>query len=196
MLELNNFYFSYDLAGYIFLNPSLSVKDFDDSCEFKKIKSKIKVQLNREQDGLCVYCERKLDKDKGQIEHIKPKSGRTPYPHLCFQYSNYAHSCINPKTCGQKKKDGILPIEPKIGCNDKFSLLTDGTILPIKGLTRREKHLVIQTRDMLGLNTETLRLEREKVIKTYTTFLQNDFLMAKKFIKEEAFRDIIKKVIE
>ena len=100
----NNRVFSYDLAGYIFLNPNPSVSDFD-SRAFNLIKPMIKEQLHKEQDGLCVYCERKLAKDEGQIEHIKPKNGKHAYPHLCFQYSNYAHSCINPKTCGQKKRD-------------------------------------------------------------------------------------------
>jgi len=193
MVELNNRAFSYDLAGYIFLNPNPSVSDFD-SVIFNRIKPMIKAQLHKEQGGLCVYCEKKLAKDEGQIEHIKPKSGRTPYPHLCFQYINYAHSCINNKTCGQKKKDGILPIEPKIGCNEQFSLSTDGFIVPIEGLTRREKHKVIQTRDMLGLNNSTLVLEREKIITNYTFLLRQNPIKAYAYIKDREFRHILKRI--
>ena len=193
MVELNNSVFSYDLARYIFLNPNPSIADFD-SREFNHIKPMIKAQLHNEQGGLCVYCEKKLAKDEGQIEHIKPKSGRTPYPHLCFQYNNYAHSCINNKTCGQKKKDGILPIEPKIGCNEQFSLSTDGSIVPIEGLTRREKHKVIQTRDMLGLNSSILVQDRKKIVTNYTSLLRLNPTMAYDYIKNKEFRYILKRI--
>ena len=145
MVELSNSCFSYDLAGYIFLNPNPIISDFDKDKEFNKIKPFIKAQLHKEQNGLCVYCERKLTKDEGQIEHIKPKKGKYAYPHLCFQYSNYAHGCINPKTCGQKKRDLLLPIEPKIGCNNKFSLSTDGFIIPRENLSKKERNILDNT---------------------------------------------------
>lgn len=193
MVELNNSAFSYDLARYVFLNPFPSVSDFD-SRGFNRIKPLIKLQLHKEQGGLCVYCEKRLKANEGQIEHIKPKSGRTPYPNLCFQYINYAHSCINNKTCGQKKKDGLLPIEPKIGCNDNFSLLTDGSIEPINGLTRREKHTVIQTRDMLGLNHSVLKRDREKLIKIYISLLHSHPSTVHIFIKSKPFIHILKRL--
>jgi len=194
MLELNNSVFSYDLARYIFLNPSPCVRDFD-SQDFNYIKPMIKKQLHKEQRGLCVYCERKLDKDKGQIEHIKPKSGRTPYPHLCFQYSNYAHGCINNKTCGQKKKDLILPIEPKSGCNKQFSLLTDGTIIPILTLSKKNRNILDNTfLKRLGLNNPSLVRDRALLVDKYIFLLKNEPQSVHQYMQNQAFRDILKRL--
>jgi len=194
MVELDNSFFSYDLARYIFFNPNPSVSDFN-SREFNLIKSNIKAQLHHEQAGLCVYCEKKLTENEGQIEHIKPKSGRTPYPHLCFQYSNYAYSCINPKTCGQKKRDLLLPIEPKVGCNDNFSLSTDGSIIPKESLSRRERNIIDNTFiKRLGLNNSTLVRDREKIISNYMFLFKIDPLQAKKFMKNQSFIYIIRQL--
>ena len=141
------------LTAYIAANPAVSVADFN-SRAFQPVKALVKADLNADQGGLCVYCESVLAPDAGQVEHIKPKAGPNANPHLCFTFTNYAHSCINPKTCGQKKQNGLLPIEPGLGCNTMFALSTDGTIEPIAGLTRAESHTVRQTRDMLGLNAD------------------------------------------
>jgi len=190
----NNRVFSYDLAGYIFLNPNPSISDFD-SKAFNLIKPMIKEQLHKEQDGLCVYCERKLGKDEGQIEHIKPKNGKHAYPHLCFQYSNYAHSCINPKTCGQKKRDLLLPIEPKIGCNNKFSLSTDGFIIPRENLSKKEKNILDNTfLKRLGLNSPSLVKDRKKLIGHYIFLLKHNPIRAKDFMKSQPFFYIFKRL--
>ena len=149
------------LTIFITANPGASVTDFD-SPAFQSVKSAVKADLNQDQDGLCVYCEKLLPANEGQVEHIKPKAGPNAHPHLCFNYTNYAHSCINPKTCGQKKGGGLLPIEPGPGCNAEWSLSTDGTIEPIAGLTRRRKHVVVQTRDMLGLNKDSNLVDERK----------------------------------
>ena len=79
-----------------------------------------------------------------------------------LSYTNYAHSCINPKTCGQSKRDRLLPIEPGPGCNAQFALSTDGTIEPIAGLTKAQQHTVRQTRDMLGLNADSNLVDERK----------------------------------
>lgn len=150
------------LTQYNANNPNATVADFG-SDRFRPVKQLVKTDLNSDQGGLCVYCEKKLAATEGQVEHIKPKSGPNGHPHLCFTYSNYAHSCINEKSCGQKKKDGLLPITPGPNCNDRWKLSITGYIEPISGLTRREKHEVTKTRDMLGLNKDTnLIAEREK----------------------------------
>ena len=128
-----------------------------------------------------------LKPDGGQVEHIKPKGGLNAHPHLCFTYSNYAHSCIKtkPETCGQKKGNKLLPIEPGPGCNAQFALSTDGTIEPIAGLTRKQKHLVVQTRDMLGLNADSDLVDERRrwLAKAIEVLQQNpddfqDFLQA------------------
>jgi len=149
------------LTAFIAANPAAAAPDFN-SQAFQSVKSAVKIDLNQDQGGLCVYCEKLLPANKGQVEHIKPKAGPNAHPHLCFDYTNYAHSCINPKTCGQKKGNGLLPIEPGPGCNAEWALSTDGTVEPITGLTRQRKHAVAQTRDMLGLNRDSDLVDERK----------------------------------
>ncbi len=172
-------------------NPAATVADFE-SPAFKTAKNAVKTALNQDQGGLCVYCEQTLNSTQGQVEHIKPKAGENAHPDLCFIYTNYAHSCINNKTCGQKKKSGLLPIEPRKGCNAEWQLSTDGTIQPISGLTKRRTHDVKQTRDMLGLNTDTnLVIEREKWVKQAQFILENQPAYFDDFLQEVPFRYIL-----
>ena len=149
------------LSAFNAAQPTATVADFN-SRAFQPVKAAVKADLNADQGGLCVYCEKPLTPTEGQVEHIKPKAGANAHPHLCFTYTNYAHSCTNPKTCGPKKKNGLLPIEPGPGCNTLFALSTDGTIEPIAGLTKAQQHTVRQTRDMLGLNADSNLVDERK----------------------------------
>lgn len=149
------------LSEFVTANPQLTPADFS-SHAFQPVKLQVKADLNADQGGLCAYCEKPLGPNEGQIDHIKPKDGPHGHPHLCFSYSNYAHSCINPKTCGQQKKSGLLPIEPQPGCNTEWILSTDGTIMPIAGLSRQRRHAVVQTRDMLGLHKDANLVDERK----------------------------------
>ncbi len=150
------------LTQFIQNNPTVTVADFD-SAIFAPVKRLVKIDLNQDQNGLCVYCEMQLKAEEGQVEHIKPKAGPNAHPLLCFDYNNYGHSCINNKTCGQKKKHGLLPIEPGPGCNNNWELSISGNIEPKYNLTRKQRHPVVQTRDMLGLNADSnLVNERKK----------------------------------
>lgn len=149
------------LTAFTAANPGATVADFD-SLAFKPVKNAVKADLNHDQGGLCAYCESPLLPTAGQVDHVKPKAGPNGHPHLCFTYTNYAHSCINNKTCGQKKNHGLLPIEPGPGCNARWSLSTDGTIEPIADLTRAQRHTVCQTRDMLGLNADSNLVDERK----------------------------------
>lgn len=134
MIELRHTATVPALEDYLHQHPDAATDDFD-SLEFHPVKQQVRATLSSEQGGLCVYCEQLLAADTGQVEHIKPKSGPSAHPELAFVYTNYAHSCINNKTCGQKKKAGLLPIEPGPGCNHDFILLTDGQIAAKSGLT-------------------------------------------------------------
>jgi uncharacterized protein (TIGR02646 family) len=179
------------LTAYIASHPGIAVPDFDNLI-FQPVKTAVKADLNQDQDGLCVYCETHLKANVGQVEHIKPKAGPNAHPHLCFSYTNYAHSCINPKTCGQKKNNGLLPIEPGPGCNTDWTLSTDGTIEPIAGLNRARQHQVRQTRDMLGLNKDSnLVDERQRWLKNALAVLAqapNDLQL---FLLNAPFRHIL-----
>jgi len=160
------------LSQFVANEAGLRVEDFD-SKAFQPVKLAVKADLNQDQGGLCAYCEKPLLPSEGQVDHIKPKGGTNAYPHLCFSYTNYAHSCINPKTCGQKKKNGLLPIEPGLGCNAEWALSTDGTIEPLPELTRQRRHAVVQTRDMLGLNNDSnLVDERRRWLKNALSVLR------------------------
>jgi uncharacterized protein (TIGR02646 family) len=151
-----------ELTQYLTAHPAATVADFD-SKPFGPVKRLVKADLHQDQGGICVYCEQLLEADEGQVEHIKPKAGANAHPHLCFDYNNYAQSCINSKTCGQRKGNGLLPIEPGPGCNDQWAIIINGLIEPLTTLTRQQCHRVVQTRDMLGLNKDSnLVNERKK----------------------------------
>jgi len=179
------------LHSYIAKYPHASVPDWE-SLTFQPVKRLVKRALNEDQKGLCVYCERKLDSSDGQIDHIKPKSGPNAHPELCFTYTNHAQSCINNKTCGQKKKHGLLPIEPGSGCNRQWTLSTDGTNEPVAGLTRREKHDVRQTRDMLGLNSDASLVDnRQRWLKSALEVLKASPSDVTVFLQNSPFRYIL-----
>lgn len=183
------------LTNFVAAHPNLTVDDFD-SQAFQPIKAAVKADLNADQAGLCVYCESLLSANVGQVEHIKPKGGQNAHPHLCFTYTNYAHSCINPKTCGQKKKNGLLPIEPAPGCNIHWSLSTDGTLEPIAGLTRAQQHAVRQTCDMLGLNKDSnLVDERQRWLKSALVVLQQTPNDLPQFLQTAPYRHILATVL-
>jgi uncharacterized protein (TIGR02646 family) len=179
------------LTLFVAANAGIAVADFN-SLAFQLVKTTVKADLNTDQDGLCVYCEVMLAANAGQVEHIKPKGGANASPQLCFTYTNYAHSCINPKTCGQKKGNGLLPIEPGPGCNADWSLSTSGTIDPIVGLTRQRKHAVNQTRDMLGLNKDSnLVDERQRWLKSALAVLQQAPNDIQQFLQQAPYRQML-----
>lgn len=182
------------LLDYLSANPTALPEDFD-SLPFQPVKRQLKRDLNDDQGGLCVYCEQRLAADDGQIDHIKPKKGPNAHPHLAFDYYNYAHSCINEKTCGQKKKAGLLPIEPGPHCNDEFSLSEDGQLEPMPLLTRQRKHAVRQTRDMLGLQNPILVQERKRWLDAAVEIVKTDPALLPIFLHDKPFRHILRRLL-
>jgi uncharacterized protein (TIGR02646 family) len=176
------------LTQYITTYPGIGVHDFD-SRTFQPIKAVVKADLNADQGGLCVYCESHLAEGAGQVEHIKPKGGPNAHPYLCFTYTNYAHSCINNKTCGQSKGGRLLPIEPGPGCNTEWGLSTDGSIQPVSGLTATRRHVVVQTRDMLGLNRDAnLVSDRQKWLSNVIKILEQSPADLPSFLQTAPYR--------
>lgn len=183
------------LTAFSAAHPDAAVADFDSEA-FAPVKRAVKADLNQDQNGLCVYCESPLTPTGGQVEHIKPKAGGNGHPHLCFVYTNYAHSCITPKTCGQRKGNGLLPIEPSLGCNTQWTLSTDGTIEPIVGLTRKQLHRVRQTRDMLGLNADSnLVDERQRWLRNTLTVLKLTPGDIQTFLQSASYRHMLATVV-
>lgn len=183
------------LTNFCTANPAAAVSDFDRPA-FSPVKKAVKMALHGDQNGLCAYCEKPLSSSDGQVDHIKPKGGPDAHAHLCFTYANYAHSCVNNRTCGQKKKHGLLPIEPGIGCNTQWALGIDGTIEPVGGLTRTAAHDVRQTRDMLGLNADSnLVDERRKWFSRTIEILQQEPAGIQIFLQDVPFRHILATVL-
>lgn len=183
-----------ELHSFLQAHPRAGVADFD-SWKFQPAKRAVKAALSADQEGLCVYCERRLAADDGQLEHIKPKGGPNAHPLLCFTYTNFAHSCINDHTCGQKKQNGLLPIEPGPNCNADWTLSTDGAIEPTGNQTRARKHAVRQTRDMLGLNNAALMLERRRFLDTFVRVLRETPNDSHQFLDLVPFRYILGTVL-
>lgn len=184
------------LLNYLARNPAAQPSDFD-SRNFQPVKRELKSALNEDQGGLCAYCEQKLAGTEGQIDHIKPKGGPNAHPHLAFDYFNYAHSCVNERTCGQKKKAGLLPIEPGPGCNDEFSLsVSDGQLEPLTGLSRQRKHAVRQTRDMLGLQSPMLVQQRKQWLEAALEVAQLNPALLHGFLADNPFRHILATVFK
>jgi uncharacterized protein (TIGR02646 family) len=183
------------LQAFLANHPRAQISDWD-SQTFQPVKRQVKQALHEDQQGLCIYCERKIDATDGQIDHIKPKSGPHADPYLCFIYTNHAHSCINNKTCGQKKKHGLLPIEPGPGCNRQWTLSTDGAVEPVAGLTRHQKHGVTQTRGMLGLNADARLVdERQKWLTSSIEVLKASPEDITAFLQDSPFRHILATVL-
>jgi uncharacterized protein (TIGR02646 family) len=168
------------------------VADFD-SPGFQPVKRAVKAALHTDQGGLCVYCEQNLAAEAGHVEHIKPKGGPNAYPHLCFTYTNLAHSCNSDRTCGHKKGGGLLQ-EPGPGCNAVWVLLTDGAIDAASGLTRGQVHQARQMRDMLGLNQPALSRERQKYMDVFVRLLETSPEDARIFLVAAPFRHMLARV--
>lgn len=139
-------------------------QDWDSLTE--EIKVAVRVQLAAAQEGLCVYCERPLAKDgqqipQGHVEHIKPRS---KYSELTFDHKNLAVSCDGRAagkgavSCGHKKADHELPVEPGPGCNDGLVMLRDGTLYP------GDDRILAQTLEILGLNAPAQVAFRKRLV--------------------------------
>ncbi|WP_183576205.1 retron system putative HNH endonuclease [Mucilaginibacter sp. X5P1] len=69
----------------------------------KTIKE-VQTQLYNEQNGLCCYCNKYLDKDF-HVEHFLPQS-KFKYDEV--EYSNIFLSCNSPFTCGKVKENNLI----------------------------------------------------------------------------------------
>lgn len=181
------------LQSFVANNPNAGPKDFGKQ-RFNVLKRSIKASLNKDQGGLCAYCEENLAPSDGQIDHIKPKSGKNGHPHLTFVYQNFAHSCINSNSCGQKKNNQILPIEPAPNCNANFSLAMDGQIEPLPTLSTQDKNLVSQTRDMLGLQNAGLVNARKQWVDAVVQVMKNNPSQVSIFLADKPFRHILRRL--
>jgi uncharacterized protein (TIGR02646 family) len=163
MVELQHGQEPAELSVFRAAYPAAQVPLFEDGA-FQPAKLAAKAALNSLQGGLCVYCEQPVTSTGGQLEHIKPKRGAHARQDLCFVYTNYAQSCNHPRgtTCGQKKGEERLPIEPAPGCNVHWTLSTDGTIDRIRVENSPWPAEAEATLALLGLNDDSDLVDRRR----------------------------------
>ena len=147
-------------------NPKKSWQSFKGTKELKE-------NLFAIQNGLCAYCEIRLDTEIGNhLEHIESKSLN---PQKTFEYTNIVASCIkdsvediqdtNPTSCGHAKKNKTIDIKPTdIDCEKYFRYDLFGRITPNENLDEYEKQKAINTIDTLNLNCLRLKRQRETVL--------------------------------
>jgi uncharacterized protein (TIGR02646 family) len=147
-------------------NPQVSWDNF-------KGKNELKENLTAIQNGLCAYCEIRLDTSIGNhLEHIDSKSLN---PHKTFEYKNIVCSCIkdslsdnedtNPISCGHAKKSKSIDIKPTdVECEKYFSFDLFGRVIPNEKLTTLEQQKAQNTIDILNLNCKRLKRQRETIL--------------------------------
>lgn len=150
--------------------------------DFNPIRVIIRHRLNHLQSGLCVYCENYLGQDEGHVEHIKSRTANIP---LTFRFDNLAHSCTSNDHCGQHKIGKLLPIEPRVNCNQRFVLSAiDGRFSAALGANDAERALVRQTVEVLGLDHPSLAWNRYGFANSLINLepdQRNEFLMQAPF---------------
>ena len=129
--------------------------------------------LEKEQDDLCVYCEKKItaDKEKSNIDHFKT---RNLFPHLTFEYNNLFVSCNNSNHCSSYKDNKGLS-------TDEF----DDLLHPSENIENTIEHNYIGeleaknskgnfTIEALNLNYKSLVEERKVIISNISAYIDFD----------------------
>lgn len=152
----------------------------------KDFKSLMKKELNKNQGGRCAFCERILDQEGPQIEHIAYKD---KYPQYTFDPQNLVYSCpfCNGFACKGTKDVVILDI----GTIDKwqysivhpyydnpqkyFSMIgTRGCEIHVNdGLTAQEKAKALKYIEIFKLDSSAAVERREKDL-LYSTLSKDE----------------------
>lgn len=136
-------------------------------------KSEIWLKLDEMQQYRCAYCEAEIKTDRetsnSHIEHFRQ---RRSYPQGTFLWNNLFGSCNRSDSCGNHK-DNLTPYNHQdlIKMDDEdpeafLEFLSDGSVVPIKGLNPNDKHRADETIRIFNLNG-ALRQIRETALKGY-----------------------------
>ncbi len=123
----------------------------------------LKQGLIEEQGFLCCYCEVALKKNTdAHIEHSKPKDR---YPGERFSIRNLFACCQHGDNCGHRKGGNyfdelISPLDAD--CQSRFTYTGNGKIIPAD----KDDSFAQRTIDLLALNCNRLKRQRETIIKT------------------------------
>jgi len=129
-------------------------------------KADVLAALREEQDGVCCYCERKLEIENSDfhIEHLNPQSAGAGDE---LDFNNFLCSCLrrtakgDPLHCGMIKGERVIPITPlQRDCAENFDFTADGKII---GKNRNAQ----ETIKCLALDIPKLNKLREAVLTTF-----------------------------
>ncbi|HPE61051.1 MAG: TIGR02646 family protein [Thiothrix sp.] len=170
------------------LPPDAEWHHFSDNRELSSCKQQLHEHLIAEQSGLCIYCERQINRAASHVEHVYPQSVFTD---LVFDFQNLVASCNgescvydessdfpvrDSRSCGHRKSDDMNPVlflnpvtEPELEryfVYDKQSCaIKPGTLEPARAsYTLNLLHL-----DNPRLNNErnNARIALNRVLSTY-----------------------------
>lgn len=139
--------------------------------------------LHALQEGLCVYCERKIYVTKSECRedelnrHVEHLLAKSTHPHLTLEYTNLALSCTcegkrGTSTCGAKKAERLLPILPTEKHLHLFDLdMESGMLIPAFGASNDDKQKVLECISLLNLNLSELCLRRLHIIENVKKIL-------------------------
>lgn len=184
-------------------NPKIGYKQLPSS-ERRILRN----SLLHEQGYICCFCgcsigkldshstviqciTKKKDPHNVRNAHIVPQSVN---PSLTLDYYNICASCNSAihgeRHCDLAQENKILPITPlQTDCADYFSFRIDGTIIPNSNKSQNEQDYAQETIDILNLNSNFLKSEREKIIKIFS----GTFKLLSDEDKEKALKNISKK---
>lgn len=149
----------------------------------RAVKHAIRDRLYVHQFGLCGYCEGSLGELGRHIEHIEPKGGIGGNPSRTLDYSNLIASCQGDTdkkksagrdaSCGHYKDQFIRTqgavrlgdfISPReAGCDQLFSYLVDGRVVPRTAPGSQTHKRASYTIDAAGLDCPRLRNRRRTI---------------------------------
>lgn len=159
------------------------------------VKTILHNHLLKQQQGLCVYCQREIKAKKSKeelsldrhivsdrismIEHIRPKDKKR-FPDLIYCYFNLAVACKKEKKgdieyCEDKKDNEynveffLNPLED-LDIEQYFGYDAEGTIFPKNG--NEKSQYMIET--VLNLNNDVLNLMRKETFKNYFEMIMTD----------------------
>ena len=151
---------------------ALESPDWQPSYPFPNdIRQPVVDALQEAQRGLCVYCGRRLDRDRPgriHIEHFRPRSS---YPPLSVDLGNLFLSCgpeeeagRPSETCGHAKGDWFDEadcIEPEYpACTRRFRFLLSGEVAPRSDDDAAARTMI----ELLNLNHREFRKDREDIL--------------------------------
>jgi uncharacterized protein (TIGR02646 family) len=186
-----------------FINDTLNLTIWSEYISTKKRNLK-KFILENEQNGVCCYCEKKIniDSTSSHVEHIKPKS--LDLINLTFDYNNLLVSCEgnhfneigdnSKNTCGQKKEDSFDEsnfLNPTIinDIADYFIFDTDTGIISSSTLDSTKADYTYKTLNLNGNNdklAEARKKAREALIRNFNTLdIEIRKIKLKEFLKND-----------